>query len=86
MNTLAPGTICFLRGLADYPDLTGRVVEVAHLVTLPDFGDDWYELYALWIVERFPGQMALAPRRCLLPITPPGPAATARKPVTVEGS
>jgi hypothetical protein len=70
---LKAGTLCFLIAQVDYPALAGRVVEVLGEVQTPsDETGQWYQITAEWAQEVFPDRPLLAPRKCLLPICPPG--------------
>ncbi len=73
MDALAPGTPCYLVALADYPELSGRVVEVTGAAPAPE-GEtlpEWYQITATWAREMFHGNEVRAPRCCLRPITGP---------------
>lgn len=72
MNGISIGTPCFLVNIEQMPGLLGRVVEVVGIATVSDDGGDWYSVTAEWALQMFPGRALQAPRRNLLPLTPPG--------------
>ncbi len=76
MNIIAPGTPCYLVGLAEMDLLCGRVVEVVRgPIHPPEERGDWYVVAAAWAGEMFPGREMQSARENLLPITPPQPTA-----------
>ena len=75
---LAPGTVAYLVHVTSHQGVNGRVVTVAEAPVVVDDepleGSPWHLCEAHWIPEVFPGLEAKlrTPRRCLLPIAPPG--------------
>lgn len=88
MSEIKPGTPCYLTALADFPELTGRVVEIVGPWPAPDGeAGAWYQHRSEWARELFPGCETIAPRRNLRPIVPPElapPEARKRTPQTVS--
>jgi hypothetical protein len=83
-GTLNVGTLCFLVGLLERAELTGRVVQVVAGPMSADDADgaDWYVLSATWIREQFHGCEITARRGNLRAITPP-PLTTPAPPLAV---
>ncbi len=80
MSALAPGVPCYLTALADFPELTGRVVEVVRPAPAPDGeAGQWYQVRAPWTLGLFGDRANVAPRCCLRPIIPPEPALPAAR-------
>lgn len=69
---LKPGTPCFLVGLTQFEEWTGRVVVVIGNVPTPsDECGQWFSINAPWAQEIARGSDVISPRRCLKPIVPP---------------
>ena len=75
-SVLAPGTLCYLVRVADYPELNGRTCEIVNgpLDVLDGEYGPWYGYRADWAEAEFPGCMPFAVRRCLRPIAQGEPA------------
>ena len=72
MNSrLAPGTLCYLIRVGNFPDVIGRVVEV---VAGPhhEFDDarpgPYYDIRADWLAQRFPERDLICQREKLVPL------------------
>lgn len=88
MTAIKPGTPCYLTALADFPELSGRVVEVIGPAPAPDGKcGPWFQIRAPWTLEMFGDCDTIAPRSNLRPIFPhelAPPAARKRIPETVS--
>ena len=72
-DILAPGTLCYLVRVADYPELNGRICEIVYgpLDVLDGEYGPWYGYRAEWAEAEYPGCVPFAVRRCLRPIGTP---------------